>query len=200
MKELELEEKSKSKPLDSGKSFDVTKHIRLVPPFQEKEVDRYFLHFEKVAENLKWPREHWTLLLQSVVIGKAREIYTQLSLEQSSDYDKVKELILKAYELVSEAYRQKLRDCRKEPNQTHVEFARTKEQLFDRWCSSKKVDSDHEKLRQLVLVEEFKWCINSDVRAFLNEKEVENLDLAARLADDYSLTHKASFVSYQAIS
>ena len=50
-----------------------------------------------MAENLKWPREHWTLLLQSVVIGKAREIYTQLSLEQSSDYDKVKELILKAY-------------------------------------------------------------------------------------------------------
>ena len=42
------------------------------------------------------------MLLQSVVIGKAREIYTQLSLEQSSDYDKVKELILKAYELVPE--------------------------------------------------------------------------------------------------
>ena len=197
MKELELEGKSKSKPLPlvSGKSFDVTKHIRLFPPFQEKEVDKYFLHFEKVAENLKWPREHWTLLLQSVVIGKAREIYTQLSLEQSSDYDKVKELILKAYELVPEAYRQKFRDCRKEPNQTHVEFARTKEQLFDRWCSSKKVGSDHEKLRQLMLVEEFKWCINSDVRAFLNEKEVENLDVAVRLADDYSLTHKTSFVN-----
>ena len=32
-------------------NFDVTKHIRLVPPFQEKEVDKYFLHFEKVAEN-----------------------------------------------------------------------------------------------------------------------------------------------------
>ena len=85
-----------------------------------------------MAENLKWPREHWTLLLQSVVIGKALEIYTQLSLEQSSDYDKVKELIFKAYELVPEAYRQKFRDCRREPYQTHVEFDRTKEKLFDR--------------------------------------------------------------------
>ena len=103
MKELEMQDKVKPKPLDLGTHFDVTKHIRLVPPFQEKEVDKYFLHFEKVAENLKWPREHWTLLLQSVVIGKAREIYTQLSLEQSSDYDKVKEVILKAYELVPEA-------------------------------------------------------------------------------------------------
>ena len=140
MKELELQGKSKSKslPLATSMVFDVTKHIRLVPPFQEKEVDNYFLHFEKVAENLKWPKEHWTLLLQSVVIGKAREIYTQLSLEQSSDYDTVKELILKAYELVPEAYRQKFRDCRKDHDQTHVEFARTKEQLFDRWCSSNK--------------------------------------------------------------
>ena len=106
MKELELS--SKSMPpvsFDPSKVFDVTKHIRLVPPFQEKEVDKYFLHFEKVAENLKWPKEHWTLLLQSVVIGKAREIYTQLPLDQSSDYDTVKNLILKAYELVPEAYR-----------------------------------------------------------------------------------------------
>ena len=86
IKEIEFNEKSKSKSLssDTSKIFDVTIHIRLVPPFQEKEVDKYFLHFEKVAENLKWPKEHWTLLLQSVVIGKAREIYTQLSLEQSS--------------------------------------------------------------------------------------------------------------------
>ena len=195
MKELEMQDKVKPKPLDLGTHFDVTKHIRLVPPFQEKEVDKYFLHFEKVAENLKWPKEHWTLLLQSVVIGKAREIYTQLSLEQSSDYDKVKEVILKAYELVPEAYRQKFRNCRKENDQTHVEFARTKEQLFDRWCSSKKIGSDYPKLRQLMLVEEFKRCINSDVKSFLDEKEVETLEKAARLADDYTLTHKVSFVS-----
>ena len=78
-------------PLDFGIHFDATKHIRLVPSFQEKEV-KYFLHFEKVAENLKWPKEHWTLLLQSVIIGKAREIYTQLT---DSSYDTVKELILK---------------------------------------------------------------------------------------------------------
>ena len=71
MKELEMQNMTvKRQPLESGVHFDITKHIRLVPPFQEKEVDKYFLHFEKVAENLKWPKEHWTLLLQSVIIGK----------------------------------------------------------------------------------------------------------------------------------
>ena len=97
MKEVQMQNMTvKRQPLDSGAHFDVTKHIRLVPPYQEKAVDKYLLHFEKVAENLKWPKEHWTLLLQSVIIGKAREIYTQLTVEQSSSYDTVKELILKA--------------------------------------------------------------------------------------------------------
>ena len=135
------------------------------------------------------------MLLQSVVICKAREIYTQLPLEQSSDNDKVKELILKAYELVPEACRQKFRNCRKENDQTLFEFGRYKEELFDRWCSSKKIGSDYPKLRQLLLVEEFKRCINSDVRSFLDEKEVEFLEKADRLAEDYTLTLKISFVN-----
>ena len=38
MKQLELQDKTKPKtlPLDTSKTFDVTKHIRLGPPFQEK--------------------------------------------------------------------------------------------------------------------------------------------------------------------
>ena len=106
MREIEMQERANQPKQKIEYSFDVTKHIRLVPPFQEKEVDKYFLHFEKVAENLNSPKEHWTLLLQSVLIGKAREIYTQLGVEQSHHYETVKELILKGYELVPEAYRQ----------------------------------------------------------------------------------------------
>ena len=194
MREIEMQERANQLKQKIEYNFDITKHIRLVPPFQEKEVDKYFLHFEKVAENLNWPKEHWTLLLQSVLIGKAREIYTQLGVEQSHHYETVKELILKGYELVPEAYRQKFRNCKKDSNQTHVEFARNKEQLFDRWCCSKKIDQNYDKLRQLVLVEEFKRCIQSDVKTFLDEKQVETLE-AARLADDYYLTHKVSFIA-----
>ena len=195
MREIEMQERANQPMQKIEYNFDVTKRIRLVPPFQEKEVDKYFLHFEKVAEDLNWPKEHWTLLLQSVLIGKAREIYTQLDVEQSHHYETVKELILKGYELVPEAYRQKFRNCKKDSNQTHVEFARSKEQLFDRWCCSKKIDQNYDKLRQLMLVEEFKHCIQSDVKTFLDEKQVETLEEAARLADDYYLTHKVSFIA-----
>ena len=114
MTEIEMQERANQPKQKIEYNFDVTKHIRLFPPFQDKVVDKYFLHFEKVSENLNWPKEHWTLLLQSVLISKAREIYIQLGVEQSHHYDTVKELILKGYELVPEAYRQKFRNCKKD--------------------------------------------------------------------------------------
>ena len=171
IRKLELQLKLGSDPgvEKSSAKFDVTKHIKFVPPFQQVDVDKYFLHFEKVAGNLKWPKEYWVMLLQSVLVGKAREIYIQLDVERAANYEDVKELILKGYELVPEAYRQKFRSFEKLGCQTYVEFARGKEQLFDRWCHSQKVDKDHDKLRQLILIEEFKRCIRGDVRTFIDE-------------------------------
>ena len=54
---------------------------------------------------------------------------------QCADYGLVKEIILQAYELVTEAYHQKFRNLVKQGGQTHVEFAREKENAFDRWLS-----------------------------------------------------------------
>ena len=127
LKIKELEVKSKDCHETVGAAFDVSNYVKFVPDFRETEVDKYFLHFEKVASNLKWPADHWALLLQSSLVGKAREVYSALSVEESSQYPLVKNAILKAYELVSEAYRQKFRNAEKQANQTHVEFAQQKE-------------------------------------------------------------------------
>ena len=130
--------------------------------------------------------------MQSVLVGKAQDIYGSLSVEQSSNYEHVKEAILKAYELVPEAYRQKFRNYLKYDSKTHVEFAREKENLFNRWCHSKEIGQDFKKLKQMVLLEEFKDKIRPDIRSHLDEQKVEELEKAAIMADDYALTHKMS--------
>ena len=190
--ELKMSSLGKQSPSDKASAFDPARNIRLVPPFQEKEVDKYFAHFEKVADSLNWPKESWVLLLQSVLVGKAQEIYGSLSVEQSSNYEHVKETILKAYELVPEAYRQKFRNYLKYDSKTHVEFAREKENLFNRWCHSKEIGQDFKKLKQMVLLEEFKDKVRPDIRSHLDEQKVEELEKAAIMADDYALTHKMS--------
>lgn len=63
--------------------------------------------------------------------------------------------MLCANELVLEVYRQWFCRLRKQGHQTYVEFAQEKEALFDRWCTSNKVE-DFDQLRQLVLIEDFK--------------------------------------------
>jgi len=194
LKELELNAAALTSRGDA--SFDVGRHIKLVPPFSEKDVDRYFSHFERVATTSKWPRTVWTLLLQSILVGKAQEAYSALSLEKSANYDEVKAAVLKAYELVPEAYRQRFRSCAKFAHETYVEFAKQKENLFDRWCMSQKVESK-EHLRQIILLEEFKNCLPDVVSVYLNEQKAVTLEQAAILADEFVLIHKVHFGDQQ---
>ena len=120
-----------------GQCLTLVNISSFMPTFSESEVDKYFLHFEKVASSLKWPKESWTLLLKSTLIEKAREAYSALTIEESLQYNIVKAAVLKAYELVPEAYRQRFRNAIKKNDQTFVEFARDKETLFNRWYASK---------------------------------------------------------------
>ncbi|XP_071954190.1 uncharacterized protein [Antedon mediterranea] len=192
---IEREREGKVNVASAPNAFDASKHIRLVPKFQETEVDKYFQHFEKIAYSMKWPKEKWTLLLQSVFIGKAREIYSALPLHECSDYEIVKKAVLSAYELVPEAYRQRFRDARIQCEQTHVKFARVKEQMFDRWVSSKDVELNYDNLKQMMLIEEFKRCIHVDIKIHLDERKIDTLKDAAVYADDYALTHKLSAIN-----
>jgi hypothetical protein len=60
----------------------------------------------------------------------------------------VKEAILKVYELVMEAYRQKCKSCRKRDDQIHVDFDREKELLFEKGLTSNEVTTNVDRLRQ----------------------------------------------------
>ena len=104
--------------------------------------------------------------------------------ELSADYDTVKPIILRAYELVPEAYRQKFRDLKKLPTQTYVEFARVKEQAFGDWVKSKEVD-DIKKWKELLLVEEFKNCVHRELKVHLEELKLDTLQEVAIASDEY---------------
>ena len=60
LKELEVRSASSHITVDKseGSVFDVSKHIKFVPTFSESEVDKYLLHFEKVASSLNGLRSH----------------------------------------------------------------------------------------------------------------------------------------------
>ena len=55
MRALELNARRIAHEESIATKFDLGKNVQLVPPFNESEVDKYFQHFERVAQNLKWP-------------------------------------------------------------------------------------------------------------------------------------------------
>lgn len=107
-------------------NFVAVKYIKLVPPFREAEVDCYFMTFESIAAKLGWPKDMWGLLLQCNFVGKAQEVCSSLPIAQSLNCEVVKAAVLRAYELVPEAYCQRFRNLMKTAKQTYVEFAQDK--------------------------------------------------------------------------
>lgn len=124
LRQLELEAQQRETPAPSASvdpgmtlpstsstrdSFHIRKNVSLVPPYRDTEVDGYLAAFERIASALRWPADVWPLLLQCKIHGKAQEAVAALPLGDSFNYDLVKMAILRAYDLVPEAYRQKFR-------------------------------------------------------------------------------------------
>ncbi|XP_068238426.1 uncharacterized protein [Palaemon carinicauda] len=151
--------------------------------FDEKNVPEFFKAFERVATRLSWPTEMWTVLIQCRLVGKAIQVYNALEEGVARDYHKVKSLVLKAYDLVPEAYRLRFRNFNKHTAQSFVEFTRIKEEQFDDWLKSRQVVT-FAALRELLLLEEFKKACSRELRVHLEEIKASRLSNAAHLADE----------------
>ena len=180
-KELELEARQPHK-------FDLSKCIKLVPNFDEIEVDVFFKNFEDMASYMKWPLEQWVWLVKSKLIGKAATVVGSLIGELN--YGVIKQAVLDAYAVTSEGCRQKFRNYVKPFDKTWTEFAAEKLRLFKKWLESENVNT-FEQLVNLIVTEEFKRRLPQNIMVHISDKEEKDLKKAAVLADNYSLIHKA---------
>ncbi|XP_030294105.1 uncharacterized protein LOC115594274 [Sparus aurata] len=186
------QESSSVHPGGGGDGFDVLGNLRLLPKFNEKDPETFFSLFERVAASRKWPESARTLMLQCVLTGRAQEAYSSLSFVDSQSYSVVKSAVLKVYELVPEAYRQRFRTWRKAEKQTHLEFARDLSVHFTRWCAALAVEN-FEDLCDLIVLEQFKNSIPDNIATHIGDQKVNTAIEAAALADDYVLTHRRAF-------
>ena len=67
--------------------------------------------------------ESWTLRLAPQLTGKAQQAYAALSATDATDYRKVKEAILRRYDISEETYRQRFRSERRKAEEAYGELA-----------------------------------------------------------------------------
>ena len=185
LKLLDLEEQDRQ---NRANSLDLNKYKNL-PNFSEDEIETFFAAFERQAQELGWAKEHWHIIVGTVLTGKALEVYQSLPILDVRNYTTLKTEILKKYALTTEAYRQQFRGCRKNDQETFRQFADRIQSGFDKWCQSVGASGSFEKLREAVLVEQFNNSIGNNLKVYLAEREVAEIQEAARLADNYSLIH-----------
>lgn len=168
--------------------FDLEKCFKLMPRFCPEQVDAFFDTFERIAAERQWPEDEWVTLVRRELTGKAQEAYAALN-ATVNDYASVKKAILRAYELVPEAYRQQFRSEKLQSGHTYGDLARQQELLLDKWLRASEVYT-YQEIRQLMLLEQFKASVPRHIEVHLNEQMVTTASKAAEVADNYVLIHR----------
>ena len=172
--------------------------IPKLPVFQEEsdDLDSYLLRFEKYAQVIGWPRDTWALNLSALLSGKALQVYTRLSVRESQDYEKVREALCKRFNLTEEGFRKKFRNARPEKDENAQEFITRLQNLFDRWLELAKVDQDLDKLKALMIQEQFMNKCSSDLFIFLKERGVTTLEDMGLQTEHYVEARRSSFSNF----
>ena len=96
--------------------------------------------------------------MQTKCIDFAQDAINALDAVQCKN-DTMEKHILNAYERVPESYRAKFHSLMRINEETYVKFAKKKSKPFQRRLDSRNIDGDFDKLKKLVIVEEFEKAI-----------------------------------------
>ncbi|GFO27101.1 hypothetical protein PoB_005360600 [Plakobranchus ocellatus] len=95
----------------------------------------------------------WSSSLCVLLSGRAMDCYGRLSAEQAKDYDKVKEALMKRYDLTEDSYRREFRTCKLAEGESPYVFIVRIVTYLDRWIALSKTDNSYEKLKELIVRE-----------------------------------------------
>ncbi len=111
--------------------------------FQEgkDDMDAFILRFERYAVAQGWNREsEWAVNLGALLSGKGLHEYASMSATDANNYGKLKEAVLRAYQMTEDGFRQKLRSAKPRTGETGTTYATRLANYLDRWVEMSKVE------------------------------------------------------------
>lgn len=102
---LEQQRKEEPQRLENAMKLKEVNITKLNPT---DDIENYLTTFERTATTFEWPKEKWVVKLAPYLTGKAEAAYAAMSSTESNDYDKVKEAILKRYDITEKNIQTKI--------------------------------------------------------------------------------------------
>jgi len=90
----------------------------------------YIHRFERYAVLQRWKKEDWAVYLAALLKGRALNVYARLAPSQASDYDVLKQALLRRYALTEEGYKQKFYESKPEKGESPQQFIVRLEDYF----------------------------------------------------------------------
>ena len=186
MGQLEVQRATFKTELEKQKS-DKLAHARdpKLPYFEESKdkMDSYLSRFEKYATANKWDKNVWAAYLSALLKGRALDVYDRLSTEDAADYDKLKDALLKNFDITERGFRKKFRYSRPERSETFIQFSSRLCSYLNKWLTMAKVEKSFEAVCDFMARDQFLEACSRELFVHLKPKAFENLDAMAKEAD-----------------
>jgi len=167
-------------------------------PFGERDDMGSYIHrFERYAVLRRWKREDWAVYLAALLKGRALDVYARLAPSQASDYDVLKQALLRRYALTEQEYKQKFYKSKPEKGESPQQFIVRLEDYFLRWVELAKVDQTFDGIKKLLVKERYLATCPKTLELFLRERAVTSLEELGKIAKQYEDAHGKIDVSWK---
>ena len=147
MGQLEVQRASFKTELEKQKSEKLA-HARdpKLPYFEESKdkMDSYLSRFEKYATANKWDKNVWAAYLSALLKGRALDVYDRLSTADAADYDKLKNALLKNFDMTECGFRKNFRYSRTERSEIFIQFSSGLCSYLNKWLTMVKLEKSFE--------------------------------------------------------
>ena len=160
---------------------------------EKDELDSYLLRFERYAENASWEKDTWAIKLSALLTGRAMDVYTRMSDEDASDYDKLKKALLTRYNYTEDGYRKRFREATPETEETPDQFVIRLKNYLAKWLElSGSSPQNFDALVDLIVKEQFINACSEDLAMYLLERGPKDLVELTTWAQKYLINIKSS--------
>lgn len=165
-----------------------------LPVFQEDQddMDAYLARYERYASTQGWKKEEWATHLSMLLTGKGLQAFVSMTTDDSRDYDKVKDTLMRRYMLTEEGFRKKFRSAKPESDETVQQFVSRLRRYLAKWIDLSKIDKTYDGLVDLFLREQFMLKCSSDLAIFLKDRTPKDMNEAEALAERYLDTRSST--------
>ncbi|KAK7098119.1 hypothetical protein V1264_002480 [Littorina saxatilis] len=160
-------------------------HINLPILDDKDDIEAYFKQFERIAKLSDWDEDEWAIRLSGQLRGQARQVYIELSDEESVNYDEVKTAILQRFQLTAESYRKRFKEVKWGKEESIKECRTRMKTYLDRWKELSEKEGKSGDLEDLILTDKLLDVLTPDQNRFVRERNPTNIDDVVKHVQTY---------------